>query len=224
MIRILRRKCIFNPVVWVYSLQHEDLEGFLELIESEEFWRRYARFDLPHLRRGGRVILDRNRIHEYHPLIQNRFHRFGDQAKSNILNADFKKTYAEFLWYLAYVPAPTSDHYLQWAYYFLLQDRIEEAREVFARIGGGASFERAARIQRDYVEAYLDVYFGYPNFVRARELVPQYLEYPVGSWRDLFVEIDRQLREYDEDQIIKFEDDESLEGQDPQAEREVTKN
>lgn len=45
--------------------------------------------------------------------------------------------------------------------------------------------------------AYLDIYTGGPNFIKARDISQSYLEYPIISWRNLFVNIYNQLAEYD---------------------------
>lgn len=55
----------------------------------------------------------------------------------------------------------------------------------------------SAKIQYDYFAAYLDIYTGGPNFKRAREISQAYLEYPIISWRNLFVNLQNQLSEYD---------------------------
>jgi len=48
---------------------------------------------------------------------------------------------------------------------------------------------------------YLDLYIGYPNFKKARDLCEKYLDFPVISWRNLFFEIANKLAEFDGDDI-----------------------
>ena len=38
---------------------------------------------------------------------------------------------------------------------------------------------------------------GYPSFAQARSIAARYAEYPVSSWRGLFQEVLRVLKEYD---------------------------
>jgi len=97
---------------------------------------------------------------------------------------------------LAHVPKPTGKHYLLLCYYLLLQERIEDALNVYNRISK-AALEGEAQIQRDYLSAYLDIYTGGPNFKLAREISERYVEYPIISWRNLFVNLSNQLAEYD---------------------------
>jgi hypothetical protein len=41
------------------------------------------------------------------------------------------------------------------------------------------------------------MYEGFPNFGKARKIVQDYREYPISSWRVLFEEIEKTLRNYD---------------------------
>ena len=52
------------------------------------------------------------------------------------------------------------------------------------------------------MQAYLNMYEGYPNFKVAREIVEKYVEYPVISWRNLFNNIANQLAEFDGDAVV----------------------
>jgi hypothetical protein len=54
----------------------------------------------------------------------------------------------------------------------------------------------------DYLSAYLDFYTGYPKFEIARDISLKYLDYPILSWRALFIEIANQLGEFDGDEMI----------------------
>jgi hypothetical protein len=45
----------------------------------------------------------------------------------------------------------------------------------------------------------LDFYEGYPNFVVAKKLSKKYIDYPVISWRKLFLDVVNQLAEFDGD-------------------------
>jgi hypothetical protein len=47
------------------------------------------------------------------------------------------------------------------------------------------------------------MYKGYPNFERARRIVPIYDNYPVGSWRKLFAEISSALKDHDGEIIVE---------------------
>ena len=43
----------------------------------------------------------------------------------------------------------------------------------------------------------MDLFVGFTNFRRARELCEKYLDYPIVSWRNMFYEIANKLAEYD---------------------------
>jgi len=43
----------------------------------------------------------------------------------------------------------------------------------------------------------LDFYTGYPDFKVAREIAKKYQDYPILSWRALFVDVANQLAEFD---------------------------
>lgn len=88
-------------------------------------------------------------------------------------------------------------------YYLLLQDRIDDARTMFARIAGvgvakgeakttGDALE--AELQYDYLTAYLD-FFNPTGPTVAGAIAAKYLNHPVVKKRKLFEEIDRQLKE-----------------------------
>ena len=98
-------------------------------------------------------------------------------------------------------------HYLPLVYYLLLQDRIDEAVNIFSKINPKevASDTLEYRLQYDYFAAYLDFYTGYPEFAVARPICMKYLSYPVLSWRSLFIDIANQLAEFDGDEMIEDE-------------------
>jgi hypothetical protein len=75
-------------------------------------------------------------------------------------------------------------------YYLLLQDRIEEALASFARVDGA---RLPARIQYDYMHAYLD--FFTDDHVVARGIAERYREHPVQRWRARFQDVLNQLDE-----------------------------
>lgn len=61
--------------------------------------------------------------------------------------------------YLAEVKDPLPQDYITWAYYLLLQERIEESIKIFQKIDK-KSLNQTAQIQYDYMSAYMDIYTG----------------------------------------------------------------
>jgi len=87
-------------------------------------------------------------------------------------------------------------------YYLLLQDRIDEAMKIFKRITMTGKEDEEFKLQYDYFAAYLDFYSEDHKFQRARDICIKYLNYPVLSWRSLFIDIANQLAEFDGDEMI----------------------
>jgi hypothetical protein len=89
-------------------------------------------------------------------------------------------------------------------YYLLLQDRIEEAIKVFKKIQKEEiDKSQEYKLQFDYCSAYMNFYTGFPEFKEAREICQNYYQYPVLSWRNLFIEIANQLSEYDGEDAVE---------------------
>ena len=65
---------------------------------------------------------------EYYPYFQKRTHRYANQNRSAIKNADLKETYVNFLIAITISSSYSSPHHkLAHAYYLILQDRLVEA-------------------------------------------------------------------------------------------------
>lgn len=124
--------------------------------------------------------------------------------KNQILNNQLREQYQTFIKYLCEVPELKTEHYLPLVYYFLLQDRIDEAIRFFSKINkDDVKKTEQYQLQYDYFAAYLDFYIGLPKLTVAREVCLKYLGYPVLSWRSLFIDIANQLAEYDGDEMIE---------------------
>ena len=62
---------------------------------------------------------------EYYPYFQKRTHRYANQNRSAIKNADLKETYVNFLIAMAITSHYSNPHHkLAHAYYLILQDRL----------------------------------------------------------------------------------------------------
>jgi hypothetical protein len=125
---------------------------------------------------------------EYKPLVNARVHALGQRRQ--IVNARFDEQYHRFLKLLSYHPQLTDEDKLAVTYYFLLQDRIEEALSMFGQVRADVL---PTRLQYDYCMAYLDCYRAEPE--EARAIAAQYADYPVDRWRKYFVDLLNQLDE-----------------------------
>jgi hypothetical protein len=75
-------------------------------------------------------------------------------------------------------------------YYLLLQDRIEEALQTFAKVDAK---RLSSKLQYDYMQAYLAFYEEKPD--QATAIAQNYKDYPVLRWRNLFNDILAQAAE-----------------------------
>lgn len=118
LLAIYRRRNYFDSTVWSFSILHEDPQAFAELTLREP--------------QSG---MSDPQIFEYFPLSSNRAHKFMNQEKSTILNREFKETYRNFLIAIFMAGGATSDkQLLTFSYYLLLQDRVQDAARIFARV------------------------------------------------------------------------------------------
>ncbi|CAD8074218.1 unnamed protein product [Paramecium sonneborni] len=137
-------------------------------------------------------------ILEYFPLIIKRVHQLQQgeiiyqmyNLENNIVNTQF--IFQKF---------STVDK-LVLIYYLWLQERVNEAVQIFSQIPEAEQQEQ--QLQFDYLSAYLDFYTGYPNFQKGRDICKKYLSYPVIHWRNLFYEMINLLIEYDGEEDNQF--------------------
>lgn len=101
----------------------------------------------------------------------------------------------------------TTKHKLQLAYYLQLQDRIDEAMQVFKAIDISEMQQNendlACQVPYDYMKAYFDFFAddeGDQTFANARAIVKKYENYPIDYFRNLFKKVREQLEEIDEGQ------------------------
>jgi hypothetical protein len=196
-IEILRNRFIFNATVWSFSIYHGDYATFVEFLRDNFGNSKLTRFgfNLAYFQTSVYSV-DSFKFKEYNPLINPRVHDIGEH-KHNILNEDFKTTYSEFLSYLIDKQTLNSRDYLYLGVYLLLQDRIDEAMTIYAKIDGAELEGKQLKIQYDYLSAYLDLYADFPEFKKAREICDEYLVYPIYTWRNRFIDLANQIAEFD---------------------------
>lgn len=74
-------------------------------------------------------------------------------------------------------------------YYLQLQDRTQEAIDMFNKLEEPAE-NGTLRIQYDYLKAYFDFFIGTEdNYKIARKIVMKYETYPVKEWQMKFLTI-----------------------------------
>jgi hypothetical protein len=204
-LKVLKDRMIFNVKVWSYSIYHGDVSTAIELFNYD--FTKTSTEDLKTFYfKSDNILINQFSIKEFHPIFNNRFHALMS-GKCNILNRDFKETYVEFLLYLFEKDGNwDSKDYLIFAYYLLLQERVDdaykwiiecEALEVVNGSAGGEGSLGYFEVQYDYLKAYFDMYNGYPKFEVARGLCDKHIGHSIVSWRNKFVDMANQLAEFD---------------------------
>ncbi|NRA98065.1 MAG: hypothetical protein HRU14_17855, partial [Planctomycetes bacterium] len=187
----LRSRHTYDHVLWSYGLFHEDTDAAREyLAQADGFVRTCGRWlDTPLVRIDPVERLAWQHV-EYYPLFNARAHRFG--RRHQIANVELAQQYDALLHILSSRPALDDNDWMSVTCYMLLQDRVTDALEAFARVNP----ERLeTRIQHDYMRAYLD--FFTDEHAIARGIARRHHDHPVTRWRTLFRDIIHQLDEAD---------------------------
>jgi predicted transcriptional regulator len=197
---ILKARHVFNATVWSYSLYHRHIEALQEFLENSAFAKQCGTTFNSSLLKVEPVSRHRYQHKEYWPLINARVYQLGRQRK--ILNKQLDRQYSALLSDLKYKKQLDDYDRMAVVYYLLLQDRIEEANEIFTQI---KSAEQINSLQYDYLQAYLAFYFERPQ--TATKIAEKYSQYPVVRWRNLFADVIAQSQEItgDATQVIDEE-------------------
>ncbi|MCA8949786.1 MAG: hypothetical protein KDE27_09810 [Planctomycetes bacterium] len=185
----LRQRHVYDDTVWSYAVLHRDPDAAREYLRHAESLLRRCGAALA----STLVVIDPVERGVYQhleldPLVHARAHRLGSQPV--IGNADLARQYLQLLDILGYHRLLSSEDWLDVTYYLLLQDRVEEALAAFGRI---APAELAARIQYDYLSAYVAFFTG--DTERARRIAESHRDHPVAHWQKRFGEMLAQLDE-----------------------------
>lgn len=198
-LQILRDRLFYDETVWSYSVYHGDTPTLFELL-SQYTPNKVAEMQITyfHCDSAPRPLTLRGfEFLEYHPIVNARFHQLSKE-NSSILNREFFATYLKFLMYWFEKGSRTgTKELLDFTYYLLLQDRIDEAFSIYNSIAPDSpELVASFQLQYDYMGAYFDLYKGMPAFSKAKEICERYFDYPIVSWRNLFIEIANQLAEF----------------------------
>ena len=199
-IDLLKDRHAYSATLWSYGLKHNDKEAVATWLKQERNF----------LSRSGQVIdsdlVDVNPVvhktyqHlDYKPLVNARAHQLG--ARRHILNNRLDGQYHALLNVLKYRRELNDEDRMAMTYYLLLQDRIEEAMEMFGTVQRG---NLDTQIQYDYFAAYLDCFRDEPS--QARQIVTQYVNYPVPKWQKAFTNVKSMLDELDGKDVLVVDD------------------
>jgi hypothetical protein len=190
--RVLRENQIESPILWSYSLHHRDVEGMKTLLSQQPLLIASTgpvfRSDLLTIEPIERQL---HELLEYAPLVQARIHPL--KAEREILNPTFKDQYVRFLRVLAHQGEIATDQQMQLVYYFILQNRIEEAIKQFSELDED---RLTPALQYDYLTGYLALHRG--DYAIAQQVATKHQNHTVPRWRERFRAILANLNQRDD--------------------------
>ncbi len=175
--------------LWAYSLKHRDDSAINDFLSFRDdlVGRVGPALDSPLLK----VDALERRTHElleYSPLVRARIHPLREE--NEILNPTFLAQYQSFVQMLGYADEIPPAERMVLSYYLLLQNRIEEAIDHFAKIDRG---DVDARLQYDFLDAYLALH--QEHFGRAESIARKHADHPVPRWQNRFAQLADQLNQ-----------------------------
>ncbi|MBI2900051.1 MAG: hypothetical protein HYY17_07685 [Planctomycetes bacterium] len=189
LIAILRRRHVYNGLLWSYSVHHDDAPNIREFLLHQDGFLEQCGLALEGaLLRIDPIECRRYQHLEYAPLVNARTQKLG--ARRKILNDRLGEQYAHLMNVLRYRAKLSDEERLAVAYYLFLQDRIDEGLETFEGVDP-AKIE--SKLQYDYLKVYAELCRERPD--AAKEIAAPYKDYPVDRWRDLFRNALAQIEE-----------------------------
>jgi hypothetical protein len=187
--KLLTLRHLFQPTLWSYGLYHADVPTARQyLLHADQIVNECGGPIDTSLLMVDPVARHQYEHLEYKPLVNARAHSLGQRRQ--IVNDKFLEQYQRFLKLLSYHRRLDDTDLLAVTYYLLLQDRVDEARELFAKVNAE---KVQTAMQYDYCAAYLAMYEEAPQ--RARAIAARYARHPVDRWRNTFAAITAQLDE-----------------------------
>jgi hypothetical protein len=193
---LLEKQFVYHPELWKIGFMHNDEKAIKEVLNNSlDLKRRInGNFKSKLLTINDVNNYNINNHLDYDPVLNARVHKLGDNS---ILNTQLRETYQRFIMSMIELNDCSEKSKLRLTYYLILQDRIEEAVNIFKKV----DFKQLVvyeefLIQYDYIAAYLDISTGYPDFKIAKETCTRYKNFPLLHWREFFEEIEDQLIQY----------------------------
>lgn len=136
-----------------------------------------------------------NQVLDFYPLVNGRAHPLV-LSSSEILNREFYSQYDKFLDYLSQLSSePSNPDLVMLTLYLIMQDRIGEAHQTFARINSEDETGNC-KAQIDYLTAYLKIRVPLKNYNSQEQdlesiktICSQYANFGVPKWRQMFAEM-----------------------------------
>lgn len=188
-IDLLKNRAFFAPELWSYAVYHNDTESLKTFLQYRDDFVAQSGPCIESALLNIEPVERKTYQHmEFAPLINPRAHH--PEGKWMITNDKLEQQYTSLIRVLAHRAAPRQEDLLALSYYFLLQDRVDEAIASFGRV---KTEELPSRLQYDYLQAYLDFYREDPEAASA--IAAQYKDYPVDAWRERFATVAAQAEE-----------------------------
>lgn len=185
----LKERHAFDLTLWSYAVLHRDAKATAEYLRHrDDFLDRCGTWLDSPLANIDPKERARFQHLELSPLVHQRAHQLGSRRVFG--NRDLANQYSALMNLLGYRPKLDSKDWLAVTYYFLLQDRIEEALESFGEIDPNAI---ETKVQYDYLSAYLCFFTG--DMQKARRIATAHEDHVAMHWRKRFREVLTQLDE-----------------------------
>ena len=213
LIKTLRARGYYDGKVWSFGFHHKDEKAIKEFLTTNNSIKNDLGYNFTSSLYSYNEI-DDAKLHphlEYSPLYNARKHPFGNKnnkSETNIANKEFNETYRKFIIDLLSLKQLSIKEKLQLIYYLILQDRMDEAFDIYKKIKKEEITDdknKSYIVQYDYITAYLDFCFGYPDFKLAKSICNKYKDFPLVHWREKFEEIEDQLFEYEGKEKISMD-------------------
>ncbi len=188
-IPLLARRHLYDQTLWSYAVKHNEPAAIGEFLQhADEFVNQCGAYLVSPLLTIDPVLRKSYEHLDYKPLVNARAHQLGQRRQ--ILNDRFHAQYHRLLRVLSYRRQLADAELMAVVYYLLLQDRVSEAADLFARVNPA---NLATRLQHDYFAAYLAMSQEQPD--QARAVAAKYADYPVDRWREAFAAVTAQVAE-----------------------------
>lgn len=188
-LKILAEACLYEPVLWAYSVRHADVSQMEQLLQNHADFKNKlgSAFVSPLIELIPQEQLSYEHL-DYKPLVVARIHQLGPEK--TILNPSLHRQYQRLLDILAHQPQISDSQKMQLCYYLILQNRTEEAIAWFNRIDRG---KLDSQVQYDYLAAYLNFYLA--EYETALATANSYRDYVDPTWNQLFGQVASQVAE-----------------------------
>lgn len=188
-ISLLAQRHLYDPTLWSYGIRHNDPAAISQFLQhADGFVAQCGAALISPLLTIDPIARGSYEHLEYKPLVNARAHQLG--ARRQILNDRLYAQYHRLLGVLSCCRQLDDADAMAVVYYLLLQDRVEQAADWFARVNPE---KLATRLQYDYFAAYLAMSQDKPD--QAQAIAARYAAYPVDRWREAFAAITAQVAE-----------------------------